>query len=486
MAISGAFLIFDRIRKLKFLCPNMTNDLFKDFPSSDKAAWKSQAIKDLRGKDFDQSLKSLLWEKIQIQPFYTREDVLDLPRLPENSFEDKPFLQDFSARDWANFFAVYPTTPSRDIMNFLENGGDGLILHLNGDENLKELLNEVIPDYISIMIKPLGNPARVLECFLNWVHEVGVEESGLSGGMLWSPMDMLFEQGKSWGEAISAFREVFSVFPDERCFHACMFNFSRYAEAGATGLDELVFGFGEIIELIDKSGIDPITIFEKSGIYTSVGDLHFPEIAKLKAIRFFYAELALQYNVELRLENTCIFAQTSGWSKSTLDANTNLIRQTYEAMASILGGANGLWVRPVSGQKATESELRVARNVSFILNYESYLGKVADPAAGSYYLNTLIVQLMDEVKSGLREFENNGGWLVAFESRKLHQKVREHREKQQKAVLSGQVSKIGVNRYPASESLKNNLEFSPISEKDYELKPSRASYLVELQNQTGA
>ncbi|MDO8967101.1 methylmalonyl-CoA mutase family protein [Algoriphagus sp.] len=464
----------------------MTQDLFYDFPPSSKEAWKNQAAKDLRGQDFDQALKSLLWEKIQIQPFYTREDVLDLPRLPENSFEDKPFLQDFSARSWSNFLAVYPSTPIQEIMDFLENGGEGLVLHLKGDENLNELLKDVIPDYISIMLKPLGDPAQVLEHFMTWVHEMGVEESGLTGGLLWSPIDMLFEQGKSWEEAISAFRRVFSCFPNERCFHACMFNFSRYADAGASGLDELIFGFGEIIELIDKSGIDPITIFEKSGFYTSVGDLHFPEIAKLKTIRFFYAELALQYNVELRLENTCIFAQTSGWSKSTLDSNTNLIRQTYEAMASILGGANGLWVRPISGQKATELELRVARNVSFILNYESYFGKVGDPAAGSYYLDTLITQLMDEVKSGLQELEKNGGWLVAFESRMLHKKIREHRQKQQNSILSGEISKIGVNKYPASDSLKNNLEFSPILEKEYELKPSRASYLVELQNQTGA
>lgn len=463
----------------------MTQALFYDFSPSSKEAWKNQAIHDLRGQDFDQSLKSLLWEKIQIQPFYTREDVLNLSRLPENSFENKPTLQDFPARSWSNFLGVYPSTPNQEILNFLENGGNGLVLHLIGNENLNELLKDVIPDYITIMLKPLGDPVQVLEHFMTWTHEMGVEESGMTGGLLWSPIDMLFEQGKSWEEAISVFRRVFSFFPNERCFHACMFNLSRYAEAGASGLDELIFGFGEMIELIDKSGIDPKTIFGKCGFYTSVGDLHFPQIAKLNTIRFFYAELALQYNVELRLENIHVLTQTSGWSKSTLDVTTNLIRQTYEAMASILGGANGLWVRPVSGPKATELELRVARNVSIILKDESYLDKVADPAAGSYYLDTLIDQLIEEVKMGLQELEKNGGWLVAFESRLLHQKIREYRQRQQDAVLSGQISKIGVNKYPASESLKNNLEFSPISEKEYELKPSRATYLVELQNQNG-
>jgi methylmalonyl-CoA mutase len=118
------------------------------------------------------------------------------------------------------------------------------------------------------------------------------------------------------------------------------------------------------------------------------------------------------------------------------------------------------------------------------LNYEAFFKKVSDPAAGSYYLDTLISHLMDEVRGGLKQLEESGGWLEAFQSRMLHQRVRKYRQKQQNAVFSGQISKIGVNKYPASEKLKNNLEFSPVSEKDYELKPSRASYLVELQNQT--
>jgi methylmalonyl-CoA mutase len=462
----------------------MTNDLFKDFPSSSKAAWKNQAIKDLRGKDFDRSLKSLLWEKIEIQPFYTQEDVKNLARLPENSFEDAPFAHEIPARVWSNFRAVYSDTSNREILDFLENGGDGLVLHLKGEENLKELLKDVIPDYISIMIKPLGNPARVLDHFLKWIQETGVQVSELSGGLLWSPMDLLFEEGEGIEEAIMVFKDVIASFPDARSFHLCMFNFSRYAEAGASGLDELVFGFGEIIELIDKSGINPKTIFGKSGFYTSVGNFHFPEIAKLKTIRFFAAELAFQYDIELKLENCCVFAQTSGWSKSTLDADTNLIRQTYEAMAAVLGGANGLWISPISGQNTTDLELRIARNVSHILNYEAFFKKVSDPAAGSYYLDTLISHLMDEVRGGLKQLEESGGWLEAFQSRMLHQRVRKYRQKQQNAVFSGQISKIGVNKYPASEKLKNNLEFSPVSEKDYELKPSRASYLVELQNQT--
>jgi methylmalonyl-CoA mutase len=336
------------------------------------------------------------------------------------------------------------------------------------------------------LIKPLADPLAALNAFLSWAKSLGVNESELNGGLLWSPMDMLFEEGKSLDESIPVLKAIFaacSKSPDFKAFH---FDFSKYAEAGASGLDELIFGFGEMIELIDQSTFNPKEIFESSGIFTAIGNLHFPEIAKLKSIRFFAAELALQYDLELKPQDISIFAKTSNWSKSTLDSNTNLIRQTYEAMAAVLGGANGIWVAPLQSQSSSELELRIARNVSSILVHESYLDKVADPTAGSYYLDFLVNEFMEKTKTGLQVLEQKGGWKLGFELNEIQQNVRESRLNQQNQVLSGQVSKIGVNKYPASTSLKKDLEFIPLEEEPKDLKPSRASYLVELENQTQA
>jgi methylmalonyl-CoA mutase len=227
-------------------------------------------------------------------------------------------------------------------------------------------------------------------------------------------------------------------------------------------------------------------LFEVSGFYTAIGDLHFPEIAKLKAIRFFAVDLARQYDLELKPQELFLLTKTSEWSKSTLDVHTNLIRQTYEALAAVLGGANGIWVAPLLNQNASELELRVARNASSILIHESYLDKVLDPSAGSFYLDFLITQIMEKARVGLQTLEEKGGWKAAFELGEIQRLVKQSRSNQQNEVLSGKVGKIGVNKFPASQKLKNNLEFSPITEKGNELKPSRASYLVELQNQTNA
>ncbi len=436
----------------------------------------------MKGRDFGQSLKSPLWDAIDLEPFYTREDLSGLPKLPENGFERAPQTKGLSARNWVNFSSVYPGHSNGEILHLLENGADGLILHLQGDEDLETKLKGVMPDCIDILVRPLGDPLVVLRLFFDWAQKSGTAQDSLSGGFLWSPVELLFERNATWEEASATFGKVMELCRDTGNFRAFSFNFSRYHESGATGLEELVFGFGEVVELASGSGIEPGLVFGKGFFYTSVGESHFPEIAKLKAMRFFAAELAWQYGVDLDPRDIYLFSKTSSWSKSALDVDTNLIRQTYEAMAAVLGGANGLWVAPFQEEKSDRMTGRIARNVSSILVHECYLDKVADPAAGSYYLETLVGQILEKVKSGLLEMEKSGGWLEWFKSGKIHRKVRESRQLQQEAVRLGQISKIGANKYPAPNPGEANIDFVPIKEKEQELKPSRASYLVELEN----
>ena len=126
----------------------------------------------------------------------------------------------------------------------------------------------------------------------------------------------------------------------------------------------------------------------------------------------------------------------------------------------------------------------MARNVSSILKEEAHLDKVIDPAAGSFFLEELIFKIQEELKSGLRKLETEGGWLFAVESGTLHQKVRSSREKAQNELIEVKRTKIGVNKYPASDGLKYNLEFEVFEEKSFQLNPTREAYLIELQTLT--
>jgi methylmalonyl-CoA mutase len=183
--------------------------------------------------------------------------------------------------------------------------------------------------------------------------------------------------------------------------------------------------------------------------------------------------------VEIAEEELPLFCQTSHWSKSVLDAHTNLIRQTYEAMSAILGGANFLWVRPFDEENASPLERRVARNVSNVLKDEAYLDKVQDAAAGTYYLESLVVALRTDLKQGLQRLESEGGWWKACQAGVLQARVKAYRAKIQASLLDGIGTKVGANSYQAPPSLTYNKALAPFEETSDQLKPTRAAYLVE-------
>jgi len=104
-----------------------------------------------------------------------------------------------------------------------------------------------------------------------------------------------------------------------------------------------------LIELFDSfvsHGVSTSQALLQMAFLVSTGEQHFPEIAKLKALRILISELAMNLGASNPPESFHLIVTTSLWTKSRIDKNSNLVRQTYEAMAGIIGGANSIWVRP--------------------------------------------------------------------------------------------------------------------------------------------
>ncbi|MEP1088002.1 MAG: methylmalonyl-CoA mutase family protein, partial [Algoriphagus sp.] len=446
----------------------MTNQDFYTFPPSSKKDWIDQVKKDLKGKDFNDTLRSTLWEKIEIEPFYTSED-LATPGVGYDFHPDAK-LPGFPQRLWNNlvaFFSENEKTANEQILHSLQNGADGLVLHLNGRENLNQILSGVHTEFISTNFLPTGETVLALRAIQDWISSSTLKPSMLRGALLWNPCDELFRTGENFDSGIDLAAKAISDFKDFREFYPMTLDLTRYANAGATGIQELTYGLGEVIELIDKlskKAISPAQVFDNLAFHTAVGHLHFAEIAKVKTLRKLVKDLASNYGVLLEMESIHIIASTSTWSKSILDSNTNLIRQTYEAMAGILGGANSLWVIPTEQKSASALQQRIARNISSILKEESYLDKVMDPASGSFYLEHLQKELEKCVVTDLQGLEEKGGWLKSFEDRSLHTEIRSSRDTAQHKILSESSIKVGANKYLAKGKLENNLPFKPFKE----------------------
>ena len=119
---------------------------------------------------------------------------------------------------------------------------------------------------------------------------------------------------------------------------------------------------------------------------------YFKEIAKMRA--FFIAFVTINKSAPF------IFAQTTLANKTTEQPYNNLLRTTTESMSAIFGGCDALMIRPYnqSYEKVTDFSNRLARNQHHILREESFLEKVQDPSAGSYYIEALTQSFLKSIR----------------------------------------------------------------------------------------
>ena len=98
-------------------------------------------------------------------------------------------------------------------------------------------------------------------------------------------------------------------------------------------------------------------------------------------------------------------------------AQNNIVRVAYEAMAAVLGGVQSMftaaWDEPFA--LPTEESATLALRTQQILAYETGVANVADPLGGSYFVEALtdatearIVEIMDDL-------ERHGGMVSAIE-----------------------------------------------------------------------
>jgi methylmalonyl-CoA mutase len=130
-----------------------------------------------------------------------------------------------------------------------------------------------------------------------------------------------------------------------------------------------------------------------------------------------------------------------------------MLRATLEAMAAVLGGCDTLTVEPYNRRFDTPDSLsrRVARNVHAILREESYLDKVADPAAGAYFIENTTYALAAQAWQLFQSVEGRGGYWAARQNGFIREETEKVREQKEAAVRqSGQVL-VGINKYLPQE-----------------------------------
>jgi methylmalonyl-CoA mutase len=468
-------------------------NLFLDFEQVSKNRWIEKATSDLKGEDFS---KKLVWKTedgFDIFPFYNKEDLDQIDYLFQ--YHNLSFNYPVSANDarnWDNLESIEvenELSANEEALDALNKGADGLIFKIRKGISIdfEKLLNGIFLNYCSVYFIPAEYDPQFLSSYINYITRQKFSIEEIKGAIFHDPFCSFSEEGKlheRYLEQLSEYQKLHLALPNFRklCVKGDIFHNSGACISLELGC--ILSTTVSYLDILTDQGFSAGEVLENLQFSIATGTNFFHEIAKIKTLRILISKVAESYGVEdLDQSKVYIHSNSSIWTKTLFDPYNNLLRCTTEAMSAIIGGCNSLALLPYdfSFRKASEFSKRISRNISSILKEESYLNKVVDPAAGSFYIENLTHNLLKSSWTRFLEIENKGGFVSAFNQGFISSEVKKDKESRLKRIAERKDSLIGTNKYPnLNEKIElPEMDFFKESEEGNLLKPMRAG--VELE-----
>jgi len=225
-------------------------------------------------------------------------------------------------------------------------------------------------------------------------------------------------------------------------------------ESGINTMQELGFRFGNYIEYCDemvRRGVRFEDFGPKPAIALSAEIDFFETICKIRAARKIWARLAKnRYGVD---PNTvkCPPCNTNeaGNSMTAAQPIFNVVRITIEAVASVLGGVNGMELKAYTeaiSPPPHEASV-VNKGIESIIAEETGLPLVADPLGGSYYVEWLTKRIEEDTMVLINQILGMGGMREAIKCGWVQQEVEKGALERQRELMELRRIKVGENAY---------------------------------------
>jgi methylmalonyl-CoA mutase len=229
-----------------------------------------------------------------------------------------------------------------------------------------------------------------------------------------------------------------------------------YHDAGADTVQELAYALAtgvHYLRSLEATGLELGRACDQVVFRFAVGRHLFVEIAKLRAARLLWARVARACGLE-QPSPARIHATTSQRTLTCRDPWNNVVRVTTQVFAAIAGGADSITSSGFDralGRPGADSR-RLARNTQLILAEEAHLGRVLDPAGGSFYIEWLTEELARSAWSLFKEIERRGGMAESLASGIIAEQVEESWRRRRERVREGVDPITGVTDFtPADE-----------------------------------
>ena len=426
-----------------------------DFPPVDYDQWRELAEASLSGAPFEKKLVTHTYEGIDVQPIYTQRDrpgepdSEGFPGIAPLVRGARPLGASNTGWDLRQTYAHPVLAIAKgEIAEDLRGGVTSLELQLDAvprsgldpdDEQVKSVecdglmlyrlddLRELLADVklnqtgVALSAGAAFFPAAVMLAALWQQRRVPADK--VRGAFRADPLGMLANCGELPMSPAAVLEQMADLaawtaanFPHVR---AVAVDTSPYHHAGATAVQDVAFAAATGVAYLRamlEAGMTIDTAAAQILFSMNVGTHHFLSIAKLRALRRVWSRIftasggsdaAMQLHV-----------RSSDRVLTKRDPYVNLLRNTVGVFAAGIGGADVITSVPFDQLLGLPNEFsrRVARNTALILQEESHLNRVVDPAGGSWLLDSLTDEVAAKAWEFFQEIERQGGMLVALEN----------------------------------------------------------------------
>ncbi|MET1123923.1 MAG: methylmalonyl-CoA mutase family protein [Archaeoglobaceae archaeon] len=235
-------------------------------------------------------------------------------------------------------------------------------------------------------------------------------------------------------------------------------------EAGATPVQEVAFTLANGIEYVRRvidRGMDVDEFAPRLSFFFAAGNNLFEEVAKFRAARRLWARIMKEWFNAKKPQSMMLrfHVQTAGCTLTAQQPENNIVRVTLQALAAVLGGCQSLHTNSYDEALClpTEKAVRIALRTQQIIAEESGVADVIDPLGGSYYVEWLTDRIEEEAMKYIEKIEEMGGMVKAIESGWVQREIHKSAYEKQKAIESGELVVVGVNKYVIEEDIEIEL-----------------------------
>ena len=464
----------------------------EDFPAATHADWMAMVEKALDGAPFDKKLVARTLEGFSIQPLYSREhwpaegDPSGTPGAMPFTRGARPLGMSQSGWDIRQLHANPDLAATKvAIADDLENGVTSLLIRLDAagragqDADAEQaadlfgqgglslssmadwdaLLSDVDLTKVPVALQA-GPQAPVVAAMLTalWCQR-GVTESDARGAFNIDPLGALAEFGRlptsldtALGHMASIADKTARTFPSG-AVTAVAVDSAAYYNAGASESQDLACAMATGVAYLRAMEAAGMPIDEACGqiaFSVSLGTDQYLNIAKLRAARLMWARIAEACGANEPARAARIHAVTAARVLTRRDPWVNMLRSTMVCFSAAVGGANSITILPHDAALGQPSPLarRIARNTQLILQEESQLNRVIDPAGGSWALERLTEELAGSAWALFQDIEKGGGMAEALTSGRIAEQIASVREARRKDIARRKAPITGISEFP--------------------------------------